>query len=171
MKKKCECFTCKNKERPDLLKAYLQGCTESLSRYIYTLKNELGIKSGSVSEKSVEGMLACMEYDYGGDLQLLEELNTHRKIPGCFIKSEDIDFIRMECPFIAFYKEIEEYLILIKRKDLDTQNTYFATYGKGDIYPVEDKEMLKYMKGIIYMDSIFAALKYVPENNNGKKDN
>lgn len=154
--KKCNCFTCRNKDKPELLEAYYTGQVEAL-RPILKSMEKYGIKKGRVDEQNLNGLLACVDYEYNACGTFLQEVQDKIK----FSK------IKFDIPFLALYKAKENNRnlcqVLVKKKDENEEYNYYG-FADGSIYTKKDIE--NRLEDYIYLDTILTIIKKLKEKQN-----
>lgn len=154
--KKCECFTCRNSGNPELLEAYYTGQVEALKPVLESLKRN-GIKKGRVEDQNLEGLLACVDYEYNACGTYLEEVKNRIK----FSK------IKFDIPFLALYKTKDQgrnlCQVLVKKKD---ENGGYNYYGFSDSNTFYKKGIEDLLEDYVYLDTILAIVKKLKEKQN-----
>lgn len=76
--KECTCFLCKNKDNKDLTYGYEVGYYEAMQYVLNSLK-ELNIKPSNVSDKTINGLMACINYELIAVGTMMDESIKERK--------------------------------------------------------------------------------------------
>lgn len=151
-KKTCQCFTCRNKGRPDLLLAYYQGCLDTVKPLLGNMQR-LNIGKAPIHEESLESLHSIIEDEVNYYGYAISELtNKPQDNSKLFANKKKIDLNRQ---FLAFYKSFSEYQVFYLRKNFETKNLEVVSAGEGNIYP---EAILDNFKHIIYLDVIFDLL-------------
>lgn len=83
----CDCFLCKNKDKPELLVAYLTGQREAYEWFLnWAKKNNIG--KGIIGENSLESIHSEIEYNYQSAGEYLAEVEYELKNK---INSKDLE--------------------------------------------------------------------------------
>lgn len=76
MEPTCKCFTCRNRDKPELLMAYYEGYIEACNAILLWAKRN-NIKAGSIADDDIHGLVARVEFDRDESLYLLHETKKH----------------------------------------------------------------------------------------------
>lgn len=76
MEEKCNCFTCRNHDKPDVLMGYYEGYIEAYNAILIWAKRN-NIEPGSIADDDIHGMIARVEFDRDESMYLLEETKKY----------------------------------------------------------------------------------------------
>lgn len=76
MKPTCQCFTCRNHDKPELLIAYYEGYIEACNAILLWAKRN-NTKAGSIADDGIHGMIARVAFDRDESMYLLEEAKKY----------------------------------------------------------------------------------------------